>query len=207
MLIRIHKDQQGELGNVFEMESTQGGGMYLNVEKELDLYYKNYYGSAATMKAYHETLEDAAINGSFIRNRCSYIMPLFQQPLVDKMDALMQKAQAEVTGQPVCEKRIYGVWAGYEYVRLLRKMLDLTNKNRLDETLAARDEFWKFYSSFKDDSQWGNNMKATMWWEDQGYHRYDGVAWYRRKLSKPQTKPGRKVMCISAPWTAPLTCG
>ena len=63
----------------------------------------------------------------------------------------------------------------------------------LDTNDVGRNGKW--YAVNFDDSKWAN-VKATLWWEDQGYGGYDGPAWYRQKFTKPQVKANQKVILL-----------
>ncbi len=99
----------------------------LDVDEELDLYYKNYYGPAETpMKAYHERLMNAlqtAKRGVTSGGRGMHL--IFTPVLVKELGDYMSEAQASVKGQPLYERRLYGVWAGYEFSRRISEMLTL----------------------------------------------------------------------------------
>jgi hypothetical protein len=122
----------------------------LDVPKELDLYYKNYYGpAAAPMKKYHEMIETAAHNGSGWMSGGYGLERVFSKDLVQKMDAPMTQAQALVKGQQPYENRLRGVWTGYEFVRLFRQFFDQKDANQIAEAAQTMDEIEKFVKSTK----------------------------------------------------------
>ena len=99
----------------------------MDVDKELDLYYKNYYGPAAEpMKAYHEALFKAFENTPYpIWSGGHGMHMLFTPALVKKLGKYMNEAQELVKGKPLYEKRLHGVWAGYEFARRVSEILVL----------------------------------------------------------------------------------
>jgi hypothetical protein len=102
----------------------------LDVDEELDLYYTNYYGPAARpMKAYHERLMDALEahpHHVFSGGRGLHLM--FTPALVKELGVSMSEAQALVKGQPLYERRLHGVWAGYEFSRRISEILTLKKR-------------------------------------------------------------------------------
>ncbi len=68
----------------------------------------------------------------------------------------------------------------------------LESFNQELSTIADLEGRWKF--SIGDDQEWAsNNFNDENWnelkvpgsWESQGYHGYDGIAWYRKKINIP----------------------
>ena len=55
------------------------------------------------------------------------------------------------------------------------------------------DEEWS-ETSF-DDSQW-KELKVPLYWEAQGYRRYDGFAWYRMKFKVPAALAGKRIVLL-----------
>ena len=102
----------------------------LDVDKELNLYYKNYYGPAAKpMGAYHERLMKALATAQHtVRSGGRYMHLIFTPALVKELGWYMSQAQALVEGQPLYERRLYGVWAGYEFSRRISEILVLKKK-------------------------------------------------------------------------------
>jgi hypothetical protein len=106
----------------------------IDVQKELDLYYTNYYGpAAAPMKAYHELIETASQKGPLFVSGGHMLEKLFNVPLVTQMGQYMDKARALVKGQAPYEQRLEGVWAGYEVARLI----SVYNLNKQQQKLQA----------------------------------------------------------------------
>lgn len=98
----------------------------LDVRKELDLYYRNYYGPAAEpMKQYHETMERAVQGGPYFGSGGSYLENFFTDDLLARLNGPMQQARQLVRGQQPYQQRLEGVWAGYEFARRLREFYKL----------------------------------------------------------------------------------
>jgi hypothetical protein len=49
----------------------------------------------------------------------------------------------------------------------------------------------KWFDTDFNDSRW-HKILIGKWWEEQGYE-YNGIAWYRKKFTAPDIKPGKKV--------------
>ncbi|MBI3923258.1 MAG: DUF4838 domain-containing protein [Armatimonadetes bacterium] len=103
----------------------------LDVDRELNLYYTNYYGHAAKpMKAYHESLFKAFEKAQYpIWSGGHGMHLLFTPALVKELGKHIGNAQALVKGQPLCERRMKGVWAGYEFARRVSEILVLKKKS------------------------------------------------------------------------------
>ncbi|MBM4094054.1 MAG: DUF4838 domain-containing protein, partial [Planctomycetes bacterium] len=101
----------------------------LDLEKELGLYYQNYYGpAAAPMKEYHELLMQAirslpAPAAVYSGGRGAHFM--FKPSLLEQLKPCMDRAQALVKGQALYERRLAGVAAGYEFARRIGEILVL----------------------------------------------------------------------------------
>ncbi len=97
----------------------------LDVDAELRLYYRNYYGPAAEpMQAYHEALMDAFDAHPypvFSGGRGVHFM--FTPTLIETLGGHMARARAAVEGQPLYERRLAGVYAGYEFARRVCEIL------------------------------------------------------------------------------------
>ena len=118
---------------------------YIDVQQELDLYYKNYYGpAAAPMKAYHEIIEQKSQGGPYFGSGGSSLPNLFaNSELITAMGQSMEQARALVKGQELYEKRLEGVWAGYEYARRINQFFVLKKQGKIVEAsqmLASLDD-------------------------------------------------------------------
>lgn len=112
---------------------------YLDVDKELNLYYKNYYGPAEKpMKAYHEYLENIAYNGKYWGSGGYQFWDLIGKADLAHMKTYMDQAKALVAGKPLYEKRLEGVWAGYEITRRIREMQWLETTGKIAESKAKK---------------------------------------------------------------------
>src|SRR5690606_31629057 len=109
----------------------------LDLAKELDLYYENYYGPAAKpMKAYHETWMDAFEQsdigggqlGGGINSGGRGMHMICTPALMAKLGEYIQEAEQLVKGDKLYERRFRGTWIGYEFSR------------RVSELLAAKAE-------------------------------------------------------------------
>jgi hypothetical protein len=103
----------------------------LEVEKELNLYYRNYYGPAARpMKAYHERLFKAFATARYpVQSGGRGMHLLFIPALVKDLGRSMSQAQALVKGQSLYERRLKGIWAGYEFSRRVSEILVLKKRH------------------------------------------------------------------------------
>lgn len=108
----------------------------LDLAKELDLFYRNYYGpAAAPMKAYHERWMDAFEQsqiGSELKSGVSSggrgMHALCTPALLDELERFLREAQAKVKGEPLYERRLQGTMAGYEFCRRISDILVLKLK-------------------------------------------------------------------------------
>jgi len=92
----------------------------MDIEKELDLYCENYYGpAAAPMKKYHRLLEDAAHAGIPHYSYGINTHAIFTPEVFQKMTEYINKAKILINDQEPYRQRFEGVWAGYEYTRLV----------------------------------------------------------------------------------------
>ena len=99
----------------------------LDLDQELDLYYTNYYGpAAAPMKLYHQALMSAlATSPRIVLSGGRGMHLVFTPSLVTTLGNYMNQAEALVSGEPLYEQRLYGVWAGYEFSKRLSELLSL----------------------------------------------------------------------------------
>lgn len=92
----------------------------MDIEKELDLYCENYYGPAAEpMKKYHRLLEDAAHAGIPHYSYGVNTHAIFTPEVLAQMKPLITEAKTLIGEQEPYRQRFEGVWAGYEYTRLV----------------------------------------------------------------------------------------
>jgi len=129
----------------------------MDVQKELDLYYKNYYGpAAAAMKKYHELIETESQKGPIYYGGGYNLQKLFTPSLVGEMGIYIEQARAQVKGKAPYEKRLEGVWAGYEFVRLLNEFFRIRGESKLMEAAAAFDRLERFVQSYKEGDVFDN---------------------------------------------------
>ena len=62
---------------------------------------------------------------------------------------------------------------------------------KTDPAGVSEDEQW--FAADRDDSDWGT-IRIGEFWERQGYSGYDGIAWYRRKLTLPANLKDRQIL-------------
>jgi hypothetical protein len=103
----------------------------LDLDKELDLFYRNYYGPAAKpLKSYHEALMDA-----FEKQRPSVFSGgrgmhlIFTPGLISELEGYVKKARAAVQGNSLYERRLEGVLVGYE---IGRRVCDILQTKKTD---------------------------------------------------------------------------
>lgn len=129
----------------------------LDVDKELDLYYANYYGPAASiMKQYHESLEKAAQGGVLHFSGGAGIDGIFSDKLLKELEVKIQKSMALVKGKSPYEQRLHGVWAGYEYARRWHIAKQLKDACRHAEAIAEANDLIKFVHSYPDGNVFDN---------------------------------------------------
>ncbi len=97
----------------------------LDVARELELYYTNYYGPAAKpMRAYHEALMRALAESPtpvYSGGRGMYLV--MKPALLDETAASLQQARELVRGNALYERRLAGVVAGHEFASRVRNIL------------------------------------------------------------------------------------
>jgi hypothetical protein len=163
MVDRLRKYRDLEVKGVY-LEShpswgPQGLGLYMytkllwnpdiDVQKELDAYYTNYYGPAAEqMKAYHELIETASQKGPLFVSGGHMLEKLFTVPLVTQMGQYMDKARALVKGQEPYEQRLEGVWAGYEVARLMSVFTLNKQQQKPQAAMDAMNQLKAFILSY-----------------------------------------------------------
>ncbi len=105
----------------------------LDLEKELALFYENYYGPAREpMAAYHhawmEALENSRLGGtgadSGISSGGRGMHLLCTPALITKLTPLIEEAQAKVKGKEPYEQRLRGTVAGFEIGRRVSAMME-----------------------------------------------------------------------------------
>jgi len=100
----------------------------LNLDRELNLFYRNYYGPAAVpMKAYHEiwmkTLANYPLGMVTSGGRG---MHLFCTPsLIESLGVYMRSAERRVRDKPLYERRLKGVQVGYEIACRVSAILEI----------------------------------------------------------------------------------
>lgn len=128
----------------------------LDLDRELQLYYTNYYGPAAKpMKAYHEALMKAVANanpGISSGNRGMHL--LFTPKFVAELGGYMSEAQSLSKGREPFERRVHGDWAGYEFARRVSNVI-ATRKR--EGTLVERGR-GNYYKSEKADKQYDEEV-------------------------------------------------
>jgi hypothetical protein len=131
----------------------------LDVEKELDLYCKNYYGPAyKPMLEYHQLLEKAAHSGIPHYSYGIGTHAIFTPPVVKKMGELIAQADKLIAQNEPYRRRFDGVKAGYEYTRIVLPYFDELKKG--DKLEAAK--YWeranKYILSFPDGDVFDNGV-------------------------------------------------
>ena len=99
----------------------------LDLERELALYYHNYYGpAAAPMKAYHELLMRALEKHPYpVHSGGRGMHLLFTPKRVAELGRHLERATAFVEGQPRYQRRLAGVRAGYTFAERVSEILRL----------------------------------------------------------------------------------
>ena len=120
----------GPAGLDFYMTLKLAWNPDLDIERELGLYYRNYYGPAAgPMKAYHERLMDALAASPYsVQSGGRGMHLVFTPALVKELGVHMSQARQQVGGNGLYERRLHGAWAGYEFSRRICEILVLKKR-------------------------------------------------------------------------------
>jgi hypothetical protein len=162
----------------------------MDVQKELDLYYKNYYGPAAkAMKSYHELIETKSQGGPIYYGGGYNLQKLFTPDLVSQMGEYMDQARQQVKGKAPYEQRLEGVWAGYEFVRRLNEFFRIRGQSKLMEAAATFDDLERFVQSYKEGDVFDNG--PVMYDSIMGFTRevradLNGLMGFFEKFKNPQ---------------------
>ncbi len=99
----------------------------LDIEKELNAYYENYFGPAAKpMKTYHEALMNALEQHPYpVMSGGRGMHLVFTPRLIQELGSAMKEAQEKVKNVPLYRRRLHGIWAGYEVARRISEILAL----------------------------------------------------------------------------------
>ena len=102
----------------------------LNVDRELDMYYRNYYGPAAKpMQAYHETLMRALATHPYpVHSGGRGIHLMFTPQRVATLKQHMQQASTMVQDNPLYRRRLAGVRAGFVFAERVSEILQIKKK-------------------------------------------------------------------------------
>jgi hypothetical protein len=147
----------------------QGIGLYFftrltwnpdfDIDKELDSYCRNYYGPAyKPMLEYHKLLEDAAHAGIPHRSYGIGTHAIFTPTVLKRMGELMDQAKALIGDKEAYKKRFEGVWAGYEYTRLVMPYFDELKKGDKLEAAKHWERANKLILSYKDGDVFDNGV-------------------------------------------------
>lgn len=177
-LIRTMKDRvqsyrQFPIDGIYSETSPhwgpQGIGLYfftrllwnpdLDIEKELDSYCKNYYGPAyKPMLEYHTLLEDAAHAGIPHHSYGIGTHAIFTPEVVERMGQAINEAKALIGDKEPYKKRFEGVWAGYEYTRLVMPYFDELEKGDKLEAAKHWERANKLILSYKGGDVFDNGV-------------------------------------------------
>lgn len=138
----------------------------LDVEKELNLYYQNYFGpTAGPMKAYYDKLQAAFETANppvYSGGRGMHFV--FTPTLIKALSEDMNAAQAAVKGNSVYERRLLGVWAGHEFARRISEVLE--TKKREGKLVVHKDGKSSHYESAKAAQQFDEAVKFLLSFDD-----------------------------------------
>lgn len=79
------------------------------------------------------------------------------------------------------------LWSKYDKVMELPKAW----RFRLDPERVGENQQW--FAPGADESEW-RPIEIGKFWEEQGYPEYDGVGWYRVRITIPQSAAGRQLL-------------
>ncbi|MCC7084378.1 MAG: DUF4838 domain-containing protein [Pirellulales bacterium] len=120
----------------------------LDVHRELDLYYQNYYGPAAEpMRDYHESFMDE-FEKYEVRSGGRGMHHLMTRPFVERMGKLISAAQQLIKGLPLFERRLAGAAAGYEYSRRVCDIMEFKRAKQDNRADKAFYDLVAFLTSF-----------------------------------------------------------
>ncbi len=131
----------------------------LDVEKELDLYCKNYYGPAyKPMLEYHQFLEKAAHAGIPHYSYGIGTHAIFTPPVLKKMGELIAQADKLIGEKEPYRQRFDGVKAGYEYTRIVTPYFDELKKGDKLEAAKHWERANKYILSFPNGDVFDNGV-------------------------------------------------
>ncbi len=131
----------------------------LDVTKELELYCQNYYGpAAAPMLEYHQLLEKAGRSGIPHYAYGVKTHQIFTPQVVARMGELIEESKLLINDQQPYAQRFKGVWAGYEYTRLVMPYFDELRKGNKLEAAKHWERANKLILSYKDGDVFDNGV-------------------------------------------------
>lgn len=160
---------EGIYNETYSHWGPQGIGLYfftrlswnpdLDTARELDLYCKNYFGPAyRPMKEYHLLLENAAHAGIPFYSYGIDAHCIFTPAVVQRMGVLINQAKALIGDKQPYAKRFEGVWAGYEYTRLVMPYFEELQKGNLLEAAKHWERANKLVLSYPDGDVFDNGV-------------------------------------------------
>lgn len=125
-----------------------------DVEKEKELYYRNFYGPASgPMRSYHERLEEIASSGAvYFGSGGGGMDELFTPELIAELDGHIAEAQRLVAGQEPYEQRLASLVAGHELAKMSANFRALTARKEFGKAAKVLNDMEAFYYSFEDGS-------------------------------------------------------
>ncbi|MEK6796984.1 MAG: DUF4838 domain-containing protein [Spirochaetota bacterium] len=130
----------GGQGNTMYLTVKMMWNPDLDVQKEMDLYYTNYFGPAALpMKRYYETMERAVPSGPLFISGGYMLDRFFTDEMLAALNPLIDEARALVKDKAPYEKRFADVAAAHRIPRGLRVF---ENQKKMP-TASGRLIHWK----------------------------------------------------------------
>jgi hypothetical protein len=122
----------------------------LDVDHELELYYQNYYGPAAKpMKAYHETLMNE-VEKHDVSSGGRGMQKMMTPELIETLGQPLKEAQELVKGQPLYERRLAGVAAGYEFCKRISQIKELKQAKQETQAEQAFQDLKQYLQGFQE---------------------------------------------------------
>ncbi len=122
-----------------------------DLEKEKDLYYRNFYGPAAVpMRGYHECLEVTAQNGPYFGSGGNRADALFTPEVISQLDNFLSEAQSLTDGKPLYRQRLEGVLAGQSFAKMAARFHAQVAKKDPAGAAATLKAMEALYYSFPD---------------------------------------------------------
>ncbi|MBD3225555.1 MAG: glycoside hydrolase [Caldithrix sp.] len=95
------------------------------------------------------------------------------------------------------------VYDNYKEGGIIRGQTGIYKRKHLPPLDVSLAGYWKFQTG--DSIQWKNptyqdthwqKIYVPLWWETQGFYHYDGIAWYRKRITIPDNLTGQELILL-----------